>query len=589
MKVSVDFCVVGGGIAGLCAAVAAARHGATVALVQDRSVLGGNASSEIRMHICGAHGSNRRETGIVEELFLDNLRYNSSASWPIFDTVLWSKVRAEKNIRLFLDSSVSSGTVENGRLRSVRAWQTTTEEWIEIEAKLFADCSGDSVLAPISGAAFRWGREGRDEFGESEAPEKPDSCTMGNSILLQAMEFPTEQPFTPFPWAYDYSAPENREWLNGRWCDITRTNLWWIEVGGMGDCIKDTAEHRDELLKICYGVWDYVKNHAPDKERWRNFGLEWVGSLPGKRESRRYEGDHMMTQREVQDGGRFEDIVAYGGWSIDNHYPEGFYHRGEGTKYTGCPSPFGIPFRSLYSRNVPNLLFAGRNISCSHVAMSATRVMATCGLEGQAIGIAAAIAVRDGLEPRAIYETRMEELQRTLQDDDCWIPGKLREVRGVCANAKLEGAGEGVERLRDGMERDYDDGEHGWRAPFGSAATYLFEAPVDLHEIRLVFDSDLNRADKGRPQGTSYDSIKQGRFFRALGDPCYCPPKTLVRDFRIEVSFGSGEWVSAAEVKDNFQRLVRIPVEGKGVKGLRLVPLSAWGATEAHVFAFDAR
>ena len=587
MKVTVDFCVVGGGIAGLCAALAAARHGAKTALIQDRSVLGGNASSEVRMHICGAHGRNRREGGIVEELLLDNLRYNPQATWPVFDTVLWAKADAEKNLTLFLDASVSSGTVADGRLRTVRAWQTTTQEWIEVEAKLFADCSGDSVLAPISGAAFRQGREGKAEFGESEAPDEPDTHTMGNSILLQAMEFPDEQPCVPFPWAYDYSDPKNREWLNGRWCDITRTNLWWIEIGGMGDCIKDTAEHRGELLKICYGVWDYVKNHAPDKERWRNFGLQWVGSLPGKRESRRYEGDHIMTQQEVQAGGAFDDIVAYGGWKIDNHYPEGFYHRGEGTKYTDCPSPFGIPFRSLYSRNVPNLLFAGRNISCSHVALSATRVMATCGLEGQAIGIAAAIGIRDGLEPRALCETRMAEIQRTLQDDDCWLPGKLREVRGVCAEAALAGDGEGVTRLRDGMERDYDDGEHGWRAPLGGKAIYRFARPVDFSEVRLVFDSDLNRYDMGRPNGFN-ESIKQGRYYRGLGDPGYKPPHTLVRDFRIETLGADGTWSVAAEVKDNFQRLVRVPVNAKAVQGIRLIPLRTWGAPEAHVFAFEA-
>ena len=395
-RLSADFCVVGGGIAGLCAALAAARHGARTVLVQDRPMLGGNASSEIRMHICGAHGPNRRETGIVEEIQLENLRYNAGSCWPVFDSVLWGLARREPLLTLVLDASVCScETAADRSIRSVRAWQGTTQRWIEVSARLFADCSGDAVLAPLSGADFRVGREARSEYGESEAPPEADSCTMGNSILLQAMEFETPQDFAPPPWAIDFSEPDMQRWVRNRWMPPTRNNYWWIEVGGADDSIGNAEEHRDQLLPIAFGVWDWIKNKWEEHEKYRNFGLEWVGSLPGKRESRRYLGDHVLTQGEVQSGGDFPDVVAYGGWLIDNHYPKGFWHDGPGTKYTDCPSPFGIPYRSLYSRNVPNLLFAGRDISCTHVAMSATRVMATCGLCGQAVGTAAAIAARE--------------------------------------------------------------------------------------------------------------------------------------------------------------------------------------------------
>ena len=438
-RFSADFCVVGGGLAGLCAALAAARHGAKTVLVQDRPMLGGNASSEIRMHICGAHGPNRRETGLLEEIQLENLRYNAGSCWPVFDSVLWGLARREPNLSLLLDASVCAcETAEDRSIRSVRAWQGTTQRWIEVAARLFADCSGDAVHAPLSGADYRVGREARAEYGESEAPPEADACTMGSSILFQTMEFATPQDFTPPPWAIDFTAPERRHWVENRGIDPTRSNFWWIEVGGADDTIGNAERHRDELLAIAYGVWDYVKNHSAMRDRLRNFGLEWVGSLPGKRESRRYLGDHVLAQGEVQSGGVFPDVVAYGGWKIDNHYPKGFWHDGPGTKYTDCPSPFGIPYRSLYSRNVPNLLFAGRDISCTHVALSATRVMATCALCGQAVGTAAAIAARERADPRDVGKgPLLAELQRTLLEDDCMLPGLRREVRGPCASARL--------------------------------------------------------------------------------------------------------------------------------------------------------
>ena len=605
-RLSADFCVVGGGIAGLCAALAAARHGAKTVLVQDRPMLGGNASSEIRMHICGAHGPNRRETGLLEEIQLENLRYNAGSCWPVFDSVLWGLARREPNLSLLLDASVCAcETAEDRSIRSVRAWQGTTQRWIEVAARLFADCSGDAVLAPLSGADYRVGREARSEYGESEAPPESDSCTMGNSILLQAMEFETPQDFTPPPWAIDFSAPDMRRWVLNRGADPTDNNYWWIEVGGADDSIGNAEKHRDELLPIAYGVWDWIKNKCEEREKFRNFGLEWVGSLPGKRESRRYLGDHVLAQGEVQAGGDFPDVVAYGGWKIDNHYPKGFWHDGPGTKYTDCPSPFGIPYRCLYSRNVPNLLFAGRDISCTHVAMSATRVMATCGLCGQAVGTAAAIAAREHADPRDVSKgPLLAELQRTLLEDDCMLPGLRREVRGPCASAHLSSTfpsteppnhpttqppnrGDGVERLRDGMDRDWDDGEHGWRAPLGSAAEYRFAEEVELHEARIVFDSHLDRREKGRPLGGD-DICSQGRYYRALADKPRIVPETLVRSFRIDRLDADGSWKPEAEVTDNHQRLVRVPLNCRA-RGLRLVPLSTWGAPDAHVFAFDAR
>ena len=262
-----DFCVVGGGMAGLIAALAAARRGARVALVQDRPVLGGNASSEIRMHICGAHGEHRRETGLLEELLLDNYARNPEPNYSIWDSVLYGKARYQPNLELFLNASVQAVTMDGPSLRAVRAWQLTTETTHTIEATLFADCSGDGILAPLTGADFRIGREARAEFDESIAPLQADRKTMGMSCLLQAREHERPMPFLPPSWAHCYP---RREDLRGRDTNLLHTNFWWMEVGGEADSIHDTERLRDELLRIAFGVWDYIKNHAEDRETFAN-------------------------------------------------------------------------------------------------------------------------------------------------------------------------------------------------------------------------------------------------------------------------------------------------------------------------------
>ncbi len=583
---TVDFCVVGGGLAGLLAALAAARRGAKVALIQDRPVLGGNASSEIRMHVCGAHGENRRETGILEELMLDNLRYNTTPTYTLWDAVLYGKGQYQSNLTLLLNASVNAVEMSGNHIAAVRAWQLTTETWITVRATLFADCSGDGILAPLSGADFRMGREGRAEFNETIAPEAADARTMGMSCLFQAREHTTPQPFTPFPWAHAYDG-DDVFWLDGRGVDIRQTNFWWMEVGGMVDSIHDTEKCREELLRIAFGVWDYIKNRAPERERYANFSLDWQSFLPGKRESRRYYGDVILNQNDVEAEGRFEDLVAYGGWSMDDHFPKGFYHRGHGTIYHPAPSPFGIPYRSLYSRNIANLFCAGRCHSATHSAMSATRVMATCSLMGQAVGTAAAIAVRDGLGPRAVYERRIAELQQALMDDDCWLPWHTRAISGLCRDAALSATGgEGADFVRNGVDRPWEGCPNAWSGRLGDALAYRFAAESELAEARLVFDSDLNRLDPSRHGGK--DRLRNMRFYVGQGDTPFAPPATLVRDFRIETLGADGAWRTAAECRGNFQRLVRVPLHGRAC-GIRIVPETTWGADIARLFAFEAR
>ena len=348
-----EFCVVGGGLAGMCAAISAARHGVKTVLMHDRPVLGGNASSEIRMWVCGAQGLNRRETGIIEEIQLENNYRNPLSNFSIWDSILYEKVRFEPNITLLLNCSCTDIEMDGDRIRAVKGWQLTTETRHRVEADLFADCSGDSILAPLSGAEYRIGREARAEFGEDIAPLAADKKTMGMSCEINVREYSTPQTFIPPVWAYSYPSDDD---LPNREHDIRANHFWWAELGGEDDSIHDTEEIRDELLKVIFGIWDHVKNHGDHGAD--NLVLEWVGFLPGKRESRRYIGDYVMTQNDVCAEGRFEDIVAFGGWPMDDHHPAGFKHPGDPTVFHHAPSPFGIPYRSLYSKNIGNLFFA---------------------------------------------------------------------------------------------------------------------------------------------------------------------------------------------------------------------------------------
>ncbi|MBR4941543.1 MAG: FAD-dependent oxidoreductase, partial [Clostridia bacterium] len=455
---SADLCVVGGGLSGVCTAIAAARHGIKVVLVQDRPVLGGNASSEIRMHIGGAHGKDNRETGIIEEIILENFYLNPQESYTVWDSVIYAKVKAEENITLLLNSSVLSAECGGGEIYSVTAWQSNAETFHRVKAKYFADCSGDSILSTLSGAEFRYGREAKSEFGESIPPDTADSKTMGMSCLLQLRETDHKTEYTPPEWAYKFETDADLPFK-----DHDRfNNFWWIEVGGEWDCIHDTDRCRDECLKIAFGVWDHMKNHGDHGVD--NWVLDWIGFRPGKRESRRYVGECGVTENDVRDGGKFEDVVAYGGWSMDDHFPAGFYYRdGYPTIFHPAPSPWGLPLRCMISKNVKNLVFAGRNISVTHAALSSSRVMATCAVLGQALGTAVADAVAKNVDIRKID---VSALQQELMWDDCFIPYVSRKVPQLTERAKVS-----AEVIRNGVERR---GENCWAGKAGEAIRYDF-------------------------------------------------------------------------------------------------------------------
>ena len=554
-----ELCVVGGGMSGLCCAIAAARHGTRVVLVQDRPVLGGNASSEIRMWIGGAHGKDNREGGIIEEIFLENFYQNPSLKYPLWDSVLYEKAKAEENLTLLLNTACLDATMDGDRIVSVKAWQSNAETFHVISARYFADCSGDSILQPLSGARCMYGREAKADFNERIPPDVADRKTMGMSCLFQIRETDHPVPYTPPTWAYTYETDDDLPYKD----HDKENNFWWIELGGEWDCIHDTDRCRDELLKICYGVWDHMKNRGDHGvENWE---LEWIGFLPGKRESRRYVGKYIVTQNDVEAEGRFDDIVAYAGWSMDDHFPEGFYYnKGHPTIYHPAPQPWGLPLRCMISENIENLVFAGRNISVTHAALSSSRVMATCAILGQALGTAVSQALQDGCQ---VENVDISKLQQTLMEDDCYIPWHTRTLPALTLEADCS-----APVVRNGIDRGE---ENCWVGGEGDTVEYRFDGERDVRESRLVFDNDMNRKYHNMP--CNYPLVQKK----------FKLPRTLIRAYRIEGIDDEGRKFTLY-VENNHQRFVKHRVEWR-VSSLRFVPLATHGCEEFRLFDFEIR
>ena len=487
------------------------------------------------------------------------------------------------NITLLLNCSCTDCTMENGRIASVKGWQMTTQTWQVVKAKLFADCSGDSVLAPLTGARFRMGREAREEFGEDIAPEAADKKTMGMSCMIQAREENRPSTFIPPKWAHHYT----KEDLPYRVPDMSGVgeNFWYLELGGEFDSIGDTEWLRDELLRVAYGIWDFVKNDPEQKEKNKYWKLDWMGILPGKRESRRYIGDYIMTQNDVRAEGRFEDLVAYGGWSMDDHHPGGFRAPERPTIFHPAPSPYGIPYRSMYSADVENLMFAGRNISVTHTAMSSTRVMATCATIGQAVGTAAAIAVRENTTPRGVYERHLHELKQTLMEDDSYLPFNRRDIPALTKNARLECAAPDAENLRNGLDRPIGEDDNGATVALNDAISYVFDQPQAVSHVRIIFDSDLNRTTLPECEARRNRNMLHNR---PLNWPDGYVPKTVTKSFRIEGVRADGTVDVLIDEHENHQRLYARDVSGE-YTAVRLIPTETWGAEKCHLFSFDVR
>ncbi len=578
-----DVLVAGGGMAGVCAALAAARHGARVILAQDRSRLGGNSSSEVKMHVVGANMHKGRpgwrEGGIIEELRLDDAARNPQRCFELWDLLLYDKVASEPGILLLLDSTLYAATVRGGRITEAMVRCDRTEHLYRVKARLYIDSTGDSRLGLEAGAEMRYGREARAEFGESLAPETEDRRTQGSSILFTARLHDKPMPFRPPSWARKVT----KEHLKMRPVTSWEYGYWWIEWGGNLSTIRDDARIRHELLSIVMGVWDYIKNSG-DHPTSANWALDWVGMMPGKRESRRLVGDHILTQHDLLRG-EFEDAVAIGGWAMDDHPPGGF-DRADLPPFTPVRTPeiYNIPLRSLYSRNVANLMMAGRNVSASHVAFSSTRVMATCSVEGQAAGTAAALCVRHGVTPRELYQRKdlLKTLQQALLRDDQTIRGLRNEdpldlARQASVTASSESQAAPASNILDGWVRDLPGGAaHHWagRLDGGSAWIELsWDRPRRISEVQITFDTGFQRELTLSASAAANQGV-----IRA-------PQPETVRDYTVRCRRQGGEgWTELASVRDNHQRLRRHRFDAVEAQSVRIEITATNGIPEARVF-----
>lgn len=646
-----ELLVAGGGMAGVCCALAAARLGTRVILCQDRGVLGGNASSEIRMHIVGATGLHAglplllepREGGLIEEMRLEQAVRNPQRSPAMMDLMLYDLCRVEPNLTLLLNTTVVAAQVVAGAIREVTAERPSTEDRFTIRAQMFADCTGDGRLALEAGAPFMRGREAAAQFGEKLARPESDGKTLGSTVLFQARKHDRPMPFSAPRWARRFRADDFKLRPFGKGgTDLgLEYGYWWIEWGGCLDTIKDNERIRDELLAIALGVWNHIKNESGiDASHW---ALEWVGFLPGKRESRRFVGQHVLSEADLFASREFADAIAFGGWPIDTHPPEGMDapHEPPCTQ-NHLPYLYDIPLRACVAQTLRNLFFAGRNVSATHIAFASTRVMGTCAVIGQGVGTAAALALRARVAPAdiAVRPELMRAIQQQLLRDDAYLVGIANaDPADRAKNAKLSAssarAGGEPEMVISGQTRSvhgaavavaarrpdnlWEDvlqeletgqvhaqhtaappgrarpGTHRWMSEPGAGLPAWVELRWDqalsLAEIQLIFDTGLHR----------FLTLSQADGYTrrmVWGQP---QPET-VRDYTIAVQTEEG-WHDVMRVTGNYQRrrvhaiepalivhALRITVTAThGIDQARIVEVRAYGPSDAATCIQEVR
>ncbi len=496
IKKKYDVVVVGGGISGICAALASARQGVKTAIVQNRPVFGGNASSEVRMHICGACVGGKyeeaRETGIVEEILLDNRLINPQDSFSVFDVVLWEKITFQENLDSYLNTHMYEVITKNQTIKEIICTQLGSETSIHLQGEYYIDATGDGTLGAYAGAEFMLGREDNKTYNESHAPKKRDLTTMGNTIMFLTKDLGKSVSFTKPFWAYELSESD----LTSRNHDMIKGGYWWIEYGGEKlSTITDNEKIRDELLKWAYGVWDHIKNKGDHGAE--NFALDWVCVVPGKRESRRLLGDYVLNENDVYGLKVFDDAIAYGGWPMDMHIPGGI-SRGklEPSEFIHLDGQFSIPYSTIYSKNIKNLFLGGRASSNSRMAFGATRVMATCGVIGQATGTAAALAIKHKCSPRDLSSS-IDILQQQLAKDDCYIMGyRYHDKLDLSRNALITCSSneEMISQLINGLTRNVGNEKSYWQSEKNKNEwlSFSFDEPKKIEEIILRFDSNLS-------------------------------------------------------------------------------------------------
>lgn len=612
VKKQYDVVIVGGGMSGVCAAIASARHGARTALIQDRSVYGGNASSETRMHISGASchwgKKNAAETGILMELQLENKYLNYNYNYSIWDGVLWSAVKDCRNLDSYMNTTMDTVHSDGSKIQSVVCYQMTTETRYEFTADIYIDATGHGTLGYFAGAEYCIGREDQKTYSEKDAPQNVDGETMGNTIYFCARDTGKPVKFVKPSWAYSFDESFFKHRYHG---DIVvyhdaddvvvlkpdedyedhadqlvekydvESGYWWIELGGdWEDIIKQAEDIRYELYKCVYGVWDHIKNSGDHGAE--NYELIWVGNVSGTRESRRLMGQYVLTENDILANRSGQDAVAYGGWPMDEHTAGGFAAKGEiPSKVRSFDGLYGIPYGCFVSRNISNLMMAGRDISASKLAMGSTRVMATCAVGGQAAGTAAAMAVQRGCSPKEFGEKHMELLRQELLKDDCYIPGCVNEdekdiARTAAVSASSAKAGYEAEKVINGIARNEKDTINQWRSDGiseeGEVLTLKLAKASEIGQVRLTFDPNLSEER----------CISVSRAFidkEPLG-----VDKELVKDYNVK-AFYCGSCVWEHQVTNNYQRQNIIDLPAKVMADeVQICVTATNGDSDAKIF-----
>lgn len=574
---SCDILVAGGGPTGVPCAIAAARQGQRVILIQNRSLLGGNASSEVRMHIVGADcNGNRteelateaRESGIIEEIRLETSVRNPQRSAAMLDLIFYEKCKVEENLTLLLNTTVVGVEMQDSKIARVLAERQSTEDIFKIDAKLFIDCTGDGRLGYEAGADFRKGREAKTEFNESFASDIADNKTLGSTILFIAKKYESPMPYIAPSWVRKFTEEDLRLRPHAE-AGLDRGleyGYWWAEWGGQLDTIKDNEIIRDELLAITLGIWDHIKNSG--NHGAENWALDWFGFLPGKRESRRFIGLYTFSQEDILQSRVFEDAIAFGGWPIDTHPPEGVDRPNEKPcNLRPVPNLYNIPLRCFISQNISNLMFAGRNMSATHIAFASTRVMATCAVTGQGVGTAAAFALKNNVMPAQLVESMdyMKEIQQQLLRDDCYLVGIKNEdttdkaISAIVTASSEQEIGKAINVI-SGQTRSVHGkagappdrsfpGTHRWMSqpglPFPAWIELKWNEEISISKIQLTFDTALHRLLTLSHCDSYSPTMIWGK----------AQPET-VSDYMVE-GLQKGEWKTLIRISGNWQRLRR--------------------------------
>lgn len=601
--------VVGGGMAGLCAALQSAREGVKTALIHARPVLGGNASSEVRVHISGADHSlvqpDYAESGILYELMLENKARNDNFSYSTWDLVLFEAVKKQENLTVYFNTVMYDCETEGNKITAILCVQETTEMRYRFKAPIFVDCTGNGTLGYYAGAEYRQGSESKAETNEMHAPEQSNNERMGNTIFFKARDMGHPVKFTPpyFAKKYteedlkyrmhcathkvDYSTcidPEKNEKTGGVSSRGIGYGHFWIELmGDTDDIITDYENIRDDLVASLYGVWDHIKNGGDHGAE--NYALEWVGMLPGTRESRRLVGDYLLSETDILSNRNFDDAVCYGGWCVDLHTAHGLLdlHRHPSGDCYYFDGIYTIPYTSYYSKNIENLFMAGRNISATKLGMCSTRIIGCCAIGGQAVGVAAALCKKYNCNPREL-NSHVQELQQILLKHDGFLPNvKNTDSLDLARKAEFFASSyiENCEpnKVIDGYSRKLGNDMHAWVSngisSRGESLTMKWDESKTITELRYTFHSDFSypiRVTMSPPRQ------KQQR----IGVPL-----ELVKDYDV-IFKNKGEVVKTIEVTNNHQRHNVLKFEPITCDSVELLVKSTNGANEVTVFEVRA-